>query len=80
MSRTIISLDPDDRAWLSRKAKRERTPMTELVRRAVREFRKHSGPEASELDGLLSETAGLWKQGDGLAYQKRLRGEWNKRK
>ena len=80
MSRTIISLDPDDRAWLSRKAKRERTPMTELVRRAVREFRKHSGPEASELDRLLSETAGLWKQGDGLAYQKRLRGEWNKRK
>ncbi len=80
MPRTIISLDPEDRAWLSRKAKRERTPMTELVRRAVRQYRKQSGPEKSDLDRLLVETAGLWKQGDGLAYQNRLRGEWNRRK
>lgn len=80
MPRTILSLDPDDRAWLSRKAKRERTPMTELVRRAVRQFRKQSGPEKSDLDRLLGETAGLWKQGDGLAYQNRLRREWARRK
>ncbi len=80
MTRTIISLDPDDKAWLNRKAKQERTPMTELVRRAIRQFRKHSGPETAELDRLLRETAGLWKQGDGLAYQNRLRRGWDKRK
>ena len=80
MTRTLISLDPDDKAWLSRKAKRERTPVTELVRRAVRQFRKQSGPETSELDRLLGETAGLWSEGDGLAYQNKLRREWDKRK
>ena len=80
MTRTLITLDPDDRTWLMRKAKREGTPMTELVRQAVRQFRKHSGPEASHFDRLLGETAGLWKQGDGLAYQNRSRREWNKPK
>lgn len=80
MTRTIITLDPDDKAWLTRKAKRERTPMTELVRRAVRQYRKHSGPEKSDLDRALAETAGLWKHGDGLAFQNRLRREWVRRK
>lgn len=80
MTRTIITFDPDDRAWLMRKAKLERTPMTELVRRAVRQFRKQSGPETSHFDQLLNETAGLWKHGDGLAYQDLSRGEWGKPK
>lgn len=80
MTRILITLDPDDKAWLSGKAKRERTPMTELVRRAVRQYRKHSGPETSELERLLDETAGLWKNGDGLVYQNRSRREWARRK
>lgn len=80
MPRTLISLDADDKAWLARKAKLERTPMTELVRRAVRQYRKHTGPEATELERRLRETAGIWKQGDGLSYQKRVRSEWSRRK
>lgn len=80
MTRTIISIDPDDKAWLTRKAKRERMPMTELVRRAVRQYRKQSGPETTELERLLAETAGIWKEGEGLAYQNRLRKEWTRRK
>jgi len=80
VTRTLISLDPDDKAWLMRKARRERLPMTELVRRAVRQFRKQSGPESSPFDRLLSDTAGIWKQGDGLAYQKRSRREWDRPK
>lgn len=80
MTRTIISLDPDDRAWLMRKAKQERTPMTELVRRAVRQFRRQSGSLTSPFDQLLSETTDLWKQGDGLAYQRRSRRDWDKPK
>jgi hypothetical protein len=67
MTRTIITLDPDDCAWLMRKAKLERTPMTELVRRAVRQFRKQSGPQTSNFERLLDETSGSWKQGDALA-------------
>lgn len=27
-------------------------------------------------DALLSQTSGLWKQGDGLSYQENIRNEW----
>ncbi len=75
MTRTIISLDPDDRAWLARQAKRERKPMTELVRPAVQQLRQRSA--AAPFDALLGDTAGLWSQGDGLRYQQQLRQEWD---
>ena len=29
-------------------------------------------------DELLLKTSGLWKQGDGLHYQKKIRNEWNR--
>ena len=80
MIRTIISLDPEDKAWLDRKAKQERTPMTRLVRRAIQRLRKESESNPSRFDLLLRETSGLQKFGDGLAYQRRLRREWDKRK
>ncbi len=54
--------------------------MTELVRRAVRQLRKQSGPQTSPFDKVLGETAGLWKLGDGLAYQKGLRADWDRRR
>lgn len=78
MIRTIISLDPEDKAWLDRRAKQERTRMAVLVRRAIRRFREQCGPERSDFDRLLRDTAGTWKRGDGLAYQRRLRREWDR--
>jgi len=80
MPRTIISLEPDDKAWLMRKAERDRVPMTELVRQAVRQYRRQCGPQTSPFEQLLGESAGLWQHGDGLAYQNRLRREWSKPK
>ena len=80
MVRTVISLDPDDKAWLDRQARRERTPMTRLVRRAIQRLRKESEAHPSRFDLLLRETSGSRKFGDGLAYQRKLRGEWIKRK
>jgi hypothetical protein len=32
MPRTLINLDPEDKAWLDREARKRRLPMTELVR------------------------------------------------
>lgn len=29
-------------------------------------------------DALLSQTSGLWKQGDGLRYQENIRNEWDR--
>jgi hypothetical protein len=80
MIRTIVSLDPDDKAWLDRKARQERMPMTRLVRRAIKQMRQESEDHPSGFERLLRETSGLRKFGDGLAVQRKLRGEWDKRK
>jgi hypothetical protein len=29
-------------------------------------------------DELLLQTSGVWKQGDGLRYQEKIRDEWNR--
>lgn len=73
MTRTIISLDPGEKAWLERKAREQGVSMSALVREAIRRLRKQ---EDVSFDKLLKQTSGLWRKGDGLAYQRRLREEW----
>lgn len=80
MVRTVISLDVEDKAWLDRQARRERIPMTRLVQRAVQRLRRESEANPSGFERLLRETSGLRNFGDGLDYQRKLRGEWGKRK
>ena len=80
MVRTLISLDPEDKAWLDRAARSERIPMTRLVRRAVRRLREEQEGAPQGFERLLRETAGIWRAGDGLGYQRRLRGEWDRRR
>ncbi|MBM3745930.1 MAG: CopG family transcriptional regulator [Acidobacteria bacterium] len=73
MTRTIISLEVQDKQWLERRAAAEGVPMTELVREAIRRMRQQ---EDLCFDDLLQQTSGLWRHGDGLAYQRRVRREW----
>jgi hypothetical protein len=54
--------------------------MTRLVRRAIQRMRQDLESHPSGFDRLLRETSGLRKFGDGLVYQRKLRGEWGKRK
>jgi len=76
MVRTLISLDTEDKAWLDRVARAEGVPMTKLVRRAIHRLRKEQEAAPHGFDRLLRETAGTWRRGDALAYQRRLRAEW----
>ena len=76
MIRTIISLDPEDKLWLDRKAEEENATMTEIVRQAIRRYREEHELASPPLERLLAETSGLWRQGDGLEYQRRLRQDW----
>jgi hypothetical protein len=73
--RTIISLSDAERDWLARAAEAERIPMTEIVRRALALYRRQSG-ESPSFDELLDRSRGLWREGDGLSYQRRIRDEW----
>ena len=79
MPRTIISLTQEDKEWLAQRARAEHVPVTELVRRAIRLYRQRS-PEvgAPSFEELTERTAGIWEAGDGLAYQERLRAEWER--
>jgi hypothetical protein len=43
-------------------------------------MRQESESNPSGFDRLLRATSGLRKFGDGLAYQRRLRREWDRRK
>jgi len=79
MVRTVVSLDPEDKAWLDRKARQEKVPMTELVRRAIRRYRENSEAPSGDFAEILRRTSGIWQAGDGLQYQRRLREEWDKR-
>ena len=81
MPRTIISLSDEDKVWLDRQARAERVPMTELVRRAVREYRgRRDAGGSSRLQELLGRTSGCWTHGDGLRYQDAARDEWERRR
>ncbi|MBY6240682.1 ribbon-helix-helix protein, CopG family [Methylosinus sp. Sm6] len=77
MPRTIISVSDAEKDWLIRLAEAERVPMTEIVRRALALYRQ-SG-ERPSFDELLERSRGLWREGDGLAYQRRLRADWEER-
>ena len=80
MTRTLINLDPDDKAWLDREAEARKLPMTELMRQAVHDYRiRHESQGLTDLQAALRRTAGIWRCGDGLRYQQRLRDEWDDR-
>jgi hypothetical protein len=73
MSRIVINLDLEDRQWLERTAREQGVSVARLVREAIRRMRPQ---EDIPLEELLRQTSRLWKRGDGLAWQRRLRKEW----
>jgi len=79
MTRTVVSFDPGDKEWLDRMARERDVPMTQVVRDAVRRFRQEWSMESPDFKDLLRQTRGIWRKGDGLAYQRSRRREWERR-
>ncbi len=73
MTRTIISLPEQDKSWLERKAREAGVPMAEIIHQAIRRMQQ---AEEESLDQLLMSTRGVWRKGDGLRYQRKIRQEW----
>ena len=73
MTRMLISLDEDDKRWLEQKAQERGVPMSEVVRMALHQVQE---AEQKPMKELLASTMGLWRHGDGLRYQRRVRKEW----
>lgn len=72
--RTIITISDDDKSWLESYSKTTGVPMAEIVRTAIKRLRQQESE--SVYHALLQQTRGIWKKGEGLAYQERLRSEW----
>jgi hypothetical protein len=73
MTRTIISIGKEDKAWLDKKSGETGRSRAQIVREAIRRMRLE---EAAAFEKLLERTSGLWKRGDGLRYQRQLRKQW----
>lgn len=85
MQRTSISLEPEERDWLAHRAQVEHVPQTEVVRRALRLYRKKAeAPKAGtrgvqSFEELARLTSGIRQGEDGLVAQQHLRDEWSGR-
>jgi hypothetical protein len=76
MIRTIISMKPDDKRWLEQRARLENTSAAGLIRTLIDRYRRDVETAAGPDDDLLGTTSGLWHEGNGLEYQRKIRSEW----
>ena len=51
--------------------------MAEAIRKAITHLREQEGQTTYQ--SLVAQTRGIWKKGDGLDFQQRLRSEWEPR-
>jgi hypothetical protein len=72
--RTIITISDEDKSWLEGYSRASGISMAEAVRRAIKRLKEQE--RRSVYQSLIAQTKGIWKQGDGLAYQEKLRSEW----
>ena len=75
--RTIITIPEEDKRWLESYSSLHRVSVAEAIRQGIRRLKEAELYENYQT--LVQNTKGLWKKGDGLIYQKKMRAEWNSR-
>ena len=73
MTRLILSLGETEKSWLQRRSRETGRSMAQILREAVQKLRE---TEEQSLDDALEATRGLWRKGDGLRYQRKIRADW----
>jgi hypothetical protein len=73
--RTIITLSEKDKLWLEGYSKAYKISLAEAIRKGVKKLREADGLKTYHT--LVERTRGIWRKGDGLKYQRKLRSEWN---
>lgn len=78
MTRTIVSIPEDEKKWLESYGRRHRISSAEVVRRAIRDYRRRTSKNS--LASVIRETAGTWTsvKGDTRDHVKALRKEWER--
>jgi len=72
--RTIITIPEKDKAWLEVFSKARGISLAEAIRRGIAGLKQKE--ERNIYQKLVEETRGIWRKGEGLAYQERMRSEW----
>ena len=75
-TRTIITISEEDKRWLESYGKARGVSLAEAIRKGIRKLRESEGRDT--YGAMVNKTKGLWKKGDGLTYQRRLREEWDR--
>lgn len=75
--RTIITLSEEDKLWLESYSNAHQISLAEAIRQGIRRLKDAELQETYRT--LVQKTRGIWKEGDGLKYQRRLREEWDSR-
>lgn len=73
--RTIITLSEEDKLWLESYSSAHQISLAEAIRQGIRKLKDAELQETYRT--LVQNTRGIWKEGDGLKYQRRLRTEWD---
>ncbi|MHB8070002.1 MAG: hypothetical protein ACYDIC_19090 [Desulfobaccales bacterium] len=73
--RINISISDDDKLWLDVYSKVHQISVAEAIRQGIRLLKKRE--RQNTYHRLVESTSGIWKKGEGLAYQEKLRREWD---
>ena len=73
--RTIITLSEEDKRWLESYSSLNRVSVAEAIRQGIRKLKEAELFENYQT--LVQRTKGLWKKGDGLNFQNKIRAESN---
>jgi len=75
-TRTIITISEEDKRWLESYGKARGISLAEAIRKGIKKLRESESRDT--YSAMVDKTKGLWKKGDGLKYQRRLREEWDR--
>ncbi|MBW1717759.1 MAG: hypothetical protein JRH08_18505 [Deltaproteobacteria bacterium] len=75
-TRTIITISEEDKRWLESYGKAHGISLAEAIRKGIRKLKENESSDTYR--SIIDKTKGLWKMGDGLKYQRRLREEWDR--
>ena len=73
--RTIITISEEDKRWLESYSNLHHISVAEAIRQGIRKLKEMELHENYRC--LVQNSKGRWKKGNGLAYQKKIRAEWN---
>jgi len=73
--RTIITLPEEDKQWLESYSRVHRVSVAEAIRQGIRRLKDTELQETYK--AIVRDTRGVWKKGNGLAYQRSIRSEWD---